>query len=1066
MKTKFYSKLLLLVLCSMSIRISFGQLPINAPNVEAIYGGRIIGLTGYSRTTDSSRIFCATESANSVFYTDVKTPVSSSSNFATWTVMPTLNADSNFGYISNMAVHTGSGRLFFTYGSNLYSTSTTASSNTVEATGGPYSLVMIEGDYIFFSSGGQLYFGTLNPTTGSLTMSVGSPISFSGGAMSKLVVNPTNNLVYFFVEGRSGAAPSLYVSSSVYSSFSGTTSFSNISPASLSSDVDWVAFGIAPSGRMFIGGHYDTLLTTKYIATSDDNSVTWSSYNSGMSGVSGNTFDFSGTASSYYVYYSKLYNNNSGANGSWYELGNPGGMETHPNDGAVLVDPNDTNVVYMTTDQGVGASYNRGMTIFEIDNGVEAVQVSDIVMTSDKNTAWIASKSGIRKVSNYQSTKNWSNAEWPGGDGSPYYAVDMNPNDTNTVFVGNVRVYKTTTGNGGFNQVFTPENAPYYWIGVGYHFSAIKVCPWNSNIIVAGAYMDDSRYGGLFYSNDGGVSWSQQYLHATSGYYDADVHDVEFNLEGTDTIVYVGVEWGGGPGVPYSIYKLTRSGSAWTVAQDMQYTNTSTGAVIVSTIKDIFVSTTRDTIFACGINSTGTHATQYYKILSGTGKWTPFVPYGYSGLPSNGIEASSITYGVDTAYMAIGSDVYYFPAGASSWYLGYSYPVGTEINFLYYDELLVGTSTGLYGHDGMQNNLRIITQPESVIKCVNSSALFYVEANGNGTLSYQWKKNNVSIPGATNDTITFTNVSPSDTGSYSVVVTSTTGLVAPSNIASLRLSASTAINTNPSSISLTLNSTASFSVSATGNSLTYQWYKNNVALSGATNSTYSKNNISFADSGSYRVLVNGTCGSANSNAAYLSVSMPAPSNFAYNVRLYLEAFYENGLMRSVLRNSDNISPLNLCDTITFSLMDSSTRIRVYNIKAVIDTAGKVQIMIPNTYLNTRKYIGINHRNSIETWSANPILLSSASGYSFINSASKAKGNNLRNNGSGIFMIYSGDINQDGSVDFNDFPALDISNNDGDLGYFVTDLNGDGSVDFNDYPLLDINSNDGIISITP
>lgn len=1066
MITKFYSKLLLLVLCSMSIRISFAQLPINAPNVEAVYGGRVTGLAGYSRTSDSSRIFCATESANSVFFTDVKTPVTSSLNFATWTVMPTLNADSNFGYISNMAVHSGSGRLFFTYGNNLYSTSTTASSNSVEATSGPYSLVMIKGDYIFFSAGGQLHFGTLNHTTGALTMSAGSPISFSGGAMSKLVVNPVNDLIYFFVEGRSGTSPSLYVSSSTYSSFTGTTTFSNISPTTLSSAVDWVAFGIAPSGRLFIGGHYNTLVTTKYIATSDDNSVTWSSYNSGMSGVSGNTFDFSGTSSSYYVYYSKLYNNNSGANGSWYDLGTPGGMETHPNDGAVLVDPNDTNVVYMTTDQGIGASYNRGATIFEIDNGVEAVQVSDIVMTSDKNTAWIASKSGIRKVSNYQSTKNWSNAEWPGGDGSPYYAVDMNPNDTNTVFVGNVRIYKTTTGIGGFNRVFTPENAPYNWIGVGYHFSAIKVCPWNTNIIVAGAYIDDSRYGGLFYSNDGGLTWSQQYLFASSGYYDADVHDVEFNLEGTDTVVYVGVEWGGAPSVPYSIYKLTRSGSAWTVAQDMQYTNTSTGAVIVSTIKDIYVSTTRDTVFACGINSTGTHATQYYKILSGTGKWTPFVPSGYSGLPSNGVVASAITYGVDTAYMAIGSDVYYFPAGATSWYLGYSYPVGTEINFLYYDELLVGTSTGLYGHDGMQNNLSILTQPESVTKCASGSTLFYVEANGNGTLSYQWKKNNVNISGATNDTLSFSSVSVADTGSYSVVVSSTTGLSVTSEIATLSISAPTAISSNPSNLSLSLNSNATFNVTATGSSLTYQWYKNNIAISGATSSSYTKNNISFGDSGSYTVVVNGTCGSVSSSPAYLTVSMPAPSNFAYNLRLYLEAFYENGKMRSVLRNSDGISPLNLCDTITFSLMDSSTRVKVYTMKVVIDTAGKVQVMIPNTYLNTRKYIGINHRNSIETWSANAVLLSSSSGYSFINSASKAKGNNLRNNGSGIFMIYSGDINQDGSVDFNDYPALDISSNVGDLGYFVTDLNGDGSVDFNDYPLLDINSNDGVLSITP
>ena len=267
-------------------------------------------------------------------------------------------------------------------------------------------------------------------------------------------------------------------------------------------------------------------------------------------------------------------------------------------------------------------------------------------------------------------------------------------------------------------------------------------------------------------------------------------------------------------------------------------------------------------------------------------------------------------------------------------------------------------------------------------------------------------------------------------------------------------------------MSLSLNSNATFNVTATGSSLTYQWYKNNIAISGATSSSYTKNNISFGDSGSYTVVVNGTCGSVSSSPAYLTVSMPAPSNFAYNLRLYLEAFYENGKMRSVLRNSDGISPLNLCDTITFSLMDSSTRVKVYTMKVVIDTAGKVQVMIPNTYLNTRKYIGINHRNSIETWSANAVLLSSSSGYSFINSASKAKGNNLRNNGSGIFMIYSGDINQDGSVDFNDYPALDISSNVGDLGYFVTDLNGDGSVDFNDYPLLDINSNDGVLSITP
>jgi hypothetical protein len=73
---------------------------------------------------------------------------------------------------------------------------------------------------------------------------------------------------------------------------------------------------------------------------------------------------------------------------------------------------------------------------------------------------------------------------------------------------------------------------------------------------------------------------------------------------------------------------------------------------------------------------------------------------------------------------------------------------------------------------------------------------------------------------------------------------------------------------------------------------------------------------------------------------------------------------------------------------------------------------------------------------------------------------------MANDGNGVFLIFTGDINQDGSVDFSDYPDLDISSNNGDLGYYVTDLNGDASVDFSDYPLLDINSNLGTLSITP
>jgi hypothetical protein len=67
---------------------------------------------------------------------------------------------------------------------------------------------------------------------------------------------------------------------------------------------------------------------------------------------------------------------------------------------------------------------------------------------------------------------------------------------------------------------------------------------------------------------------------------------------------------------------------------------------------------------------------------------------------------------------------------------------------------------------------------------------------------------------------------------------------------------------------------------------------------------------------------------------------------------------------------------------------------------------------------------------------------------------------------GVFMLFSGDINQDGSIDFSDYPDLDISSYNGDLGYYVTDLNGDASVDFSDYPTLDFNSSIGKIVAYP
>ncbi len=689
-------QLLFLFMALLCVCMQSNAQQLSAPDVEAVYGGRINAITGYDKGGDTSRIFIATESANSVFYADVVTnPASSTSaSFSDFTVMPGLNAAANYGSISNLYAHEGSGMVFFTYGDKLLSASTSSSTvNTVSSSGNHY--MQIKGNtMLYFKQGtsNTFNFGTLN-SSGTFTAGTGSPLLTTITGSPSIYIHPVNNKVYLFVAGSFSTAPKLYRSSDAYTALSATTTFTDISPTTLGTTVEWRACGIGPDGRVFIGG---STSTTKYSAHTD-NDTAWYSATTNIAGVADTRYAFGGTGSNYYVYFSSSYNTHRGDSGYWKNYGDPGGFETHPNDGDVYTDPNDSNVVYMTTDQGIGASTNRGSTIFEIDEGVEAVQVNDFDMTTDKNTAWIASKAGVRKVSNYKTSKQWTPAMFPNGDGSPYYSAEMSNNDTNTVYVGNLRVYKTTNGS-SWSQIFSPENAPYNYGAVGARVETIEVCDYDPNTIFAGYYIEGTTKGGLYYSTNGGTNWNILYLHASSGYNDVDVWDIVFNKEGADTVAYVGVDYDVAAATGRSIYKLTKSGSTWTPAQDMNAATTSTGTTIVVTIRDLHKSSTGDTLFATGTDAGTNHPVAYYKPITATGKWTPYTTSGFPIVA--GKKGSAVTLGIDTVYCAVDNEIYIYPTAGTAWSLGYSYPVGTQINFLYYDELLAGTGTGLYGHIG------------------------------------------------------------------------------------------------------------------------------------------------------------------------------------------------------------------------------------------------------------------------------------------------------------------------------------------------------------------------------
>ena len=82
----------------------------------------------------------------------------------------------------------------------------------------------------------------------------------------------------------------------------------------------------------------------------------------------------------------------------------------------------------------------------------------------------------------------------------------------------------------------------------------------------------------------------------------------------------------------------------------------------------------------------------------------------------------------------------------------------------------------------------------------------------------------------------------------------------------------------PANVTVPVGQTATFSVTATGTgTMTYQWYKNGVPISGATSSTYSTPATVAGDSGSvFTVTVSNSAGSATSGPATLTVLLPPP----------------------------------------------------------------------------------------------------------------------------------------------------------------------------------------------
>jgi hypothetical protein len=172
----------------------------------------------------------------------------------------------------------------------------------------------------------------------------------------------------------------------------------------------------------------------------------------------------------------------------------------------------------------------------------------------------------------------------------------------------------------------------------------------------------------------------------------------------------------------------------------------------------------------------------------------------------------------------------------------------------------------------------ITAQPASLAVGAGSFASFSVTASGTAPLSYQWMKDGTNISGGTVAIFSISSAQIADAGSYSVVVTNSTGS-ATSNQAKLTVNAPVTIVTPPASLAVSAGSAAAFSVTVSGTEpITYQWKKNGISIPGATAATYEIPSAATTDAGTYTVAATNVLGSVTTGGTVATKSVNEGGN--------------------------------------------------------------------------------------------------------------------------------------------------------------------------------------------
>ena len=162
-------------------------------------------------------------------------------------------------------------------------------------------------------------------------------------------------------------------------------------------------------------------------------------------------------------------------------------------------------------------------------------------------------------------------------------------------------------------------------------------------------------------------------------------------------------------------------------------------------------------------------------------------------------------------------------------------------------------------------------QPASRTARTGATVQLTAAARGDSPPRFQWIFKGKSIRGATNATLTLSNVAVKASGAYRVIATNMFGATT-SSVANVIVFIPVSIKVQPKNLTARAGAKATFKVTAAGTKPAYQWRFNGVVIAGTTNASLVFAHVLPAQAGNYSVFISNAVSSLTSTVAVLTVT--------------------------------------------------------------------------------------------------------------------------------------------------------------------------------------------------